>query len=90
MRVTIAGPNLPRPLADRGDMHVHAAGCRDLSRYPTERHTGEKGWTIEVAGLRELTLEVYGDQIAESDDPTDWQSYLEWMYVAPCVRFGAE
>lgn len=88
MAVTISGPNLPRPLCDKGDMHVHAAGCADLRKYPTERHTGEKGWTITVASVREVVENVYGDQIRESG--STWQDYVGDFYWAPCTSKLAE
>ncbi len=86
MNLTIAGPNLPHPLDEKGDMHVHAAGCAHLRRYPTERHTGKKGWDLDLASLKDVVETIYGDILAESDDPEDWESYLELLYIAPCVN----
>lgn len=85
MRVTISGPNLPRPLCDKGDMHVHKAGCADLRRYPTERHTGEKGWTIEATSRQGVVEDVYGDQMHDYDPPAPWTDYEGDLYWAPCT-----
>lgn len=86
MRVTICGPNLPRPLCDRGDMHVHQAGCADLRKYPDDDRTrpGQKGWTIEASSVETVVYEVYDNQIEESEGYT-WEDYVDDLYWAPCT-----
>lgn len=81
MRVTILGPNLPRPLCDKGDMHVHAAGCADVRRYPKGADQG--GWEIDADTMQDVVEAVYGDMIDESGRA--WHEYIGDLHWAPCV-----
>lgn len=85
MQVAILGPNLPRPLCDKGDIHAHAAGCADIARrYPAGRDQG--GWVIEAASIQEIIEDVYGDQMHDYDPPAPWSDYEGDVWLAPCVR----
>ena len=85
-RVTILGPNLPRPLCDRGDMHAHAAGCRDIGRYPfDDRARSSRGWTIDAADWRTVVEETYGDQMHDYDPPAPWTDYAHDIARFPCL-----
>lgn len=81
MKITVMGPNLPRPLCDKGDMHVHAAGCADLRRYPKGIDQG--GWTINVEDVRSVVVAVYDNMIDESG--LTWEDYVSDLYWAPCT-----
>lgn len=81
MKVTVSGPNLPRPLADKGTMHVHAAGCADLRKYPKGADQG--GWPLDADSVQYVVENVYGHQIEEAG--ATWQDYVSDFYWAPCV-----
>jgi hypothetical protein len=88
--VTIYGPNLPRPLCDKGTLHVHAAGCRDGRRYP--KGADQAGWTIEAGSLYDIVNDCYPAGEFEWDgivngkvDSDDFHCYLGDIFVAPCV-----
>jgi hypothetical protein len=74
--VTTIGPN------GVAQLEVHAAGCADLNRpkYRRSERTDETTTSLEA-----LTWSWYQDQIAESDDPENWESYAREFKVFPCV-----
>lgn len=84
MKVDIAGPNLPRPLCDKGTLHVHAHGCADLKKSAYAR-AGEP-WTIDAVSRQEVILDIYSNQIDESDSTWDDPAYETDVYFAPCCK----
>jgi hypothetical protein len=86
-RVTIIGPNLPRPLCDKGTFHVHAEGCADIKRYPQPR---DPDWTIEASSIATVVEDIYSDILAENDidgpDHPAWPIYESDVHFAPCVK----
>ena len=85
--VTIHGPNLPRRLADKGTLHVHKVGCRDLvlHRYPTGPDQG--GWKLEASSIADIVEDCYpaSDFCYDPTNPEDVAPYRDDIYVAPCV-----
>jgi hypothetical protein len=85
-RVTIVGPNLPRPLCDKGTFHVHKAGCADLKRGALGRaHAGPSaGFDMLVTDRLQVEADVYDFAPAENEDYTvgDYQSDF---HFAPCL-----
>lgn len=88
MLVTIIGPNLSNQ--SKGQFHVHAAGCSDITRDPrnygyvsAEPHMSVEATTrLEVAGF------VYEDHMAEAEPGSEWEkpeAYLPDFHFAPCV-----
>lgn len=87
MRVTVHGPNLPRHLSDKGTIHVHKDGCRDIKthRYPAGADQG--GYGVDVASIAEIVEDVYpaSDFQYDPDDEAAAAPYRDDIYVAPCV-----
>lgn len=90
-RVTIIGPNLSGKGQAKGQYHVHAEGCADITRdlkgygyVDAEPH-----WSIEAETLEDVVIEVYSDIIAENEgdehgrDEVD--AYFGEFHFAPCV-----
>jgi hypothetical protein len=89
MKITVMGPNLPRPLCDLGTMHAHAHGCRDLARYPHGADQG--GWTIDAATIRDIVEDIYPpDQFAYDPASAEYETYRQDVHVAPCVQLPEE
>jgi len=89
VKVIVIGPNLPRPLCDKGTMHVHKEGCADMQRGQL-RHAvsaDQGGWAIDVDSVAEIIEACY----PSSDfcyDPTVWAEYEGYrsdVHIAPCV-----
>lgn len=87
MQVTIIGPNLYDQ--SLGSFHVHAAGCRDITRDP--KHYGyyesQGGHNMDLdADSAEAVVEfVYGDQMAENPGSTV-ADYMPDFHFAPCCK----
>lgn len=83
--VTVCGPNL----RTQGEaFHVHAAGCKDLGNYGRGRKLGgdDKGFTMTVADLAEITTDVYPPGDFDYDETSDeLDSYSTDFKVFPCV-----
>ena len=84
--VTIIGPNLPRPLCDKGTFHVHRAGCADIKRI-TGRYGLDLPWTIEVASILDVVGAVYDPSNFDYDlsDPEDRSPYETDIHFLPCT-----
>jgi phenylpyruvate tautomerase PptA (4-oxalocrotonate tautomerase family) len=71
-----------------GDFRVHAAGCKDVPKDLAKSDyskAAEATWANEDEAVREL----WSDQIAESDDPTDLSSYFGATEFLPCCKLTA-
>ena len=87
-RLTICGPNLNRKAQEKGNLHVHRAGCADLRHYGFgTRNGGEEPWTIEVEDEHELNEVLYGDFASDEGQTAD--EYVEQFgtdhHTFPCV-----
>ena len=88
MQVTVIGPNLPSRLANRGSMHVHKAGCRDIA---IEHYPMENADTMEAANVAEIVESIYpaSDFCYDPENPAEYAPYRDDIYVAPCVTIPA-
>lgn len=95
-KLTIVGPNLPDQ--SKGNLHVHAADCKDLTRGQYRQVSAHEKHTEEHDSLRSVVdsfygpdagsfyVETYGDNV-----PVDvWREYLGDFYIAPCVDLPDE
>lgn len=87
MDVRICGPNLSSAAQQKGDLHVHRAGCKDLLHYGPGRRfgggvPGNRETLIKGATIRGIVEFCYSDQIAESGD--SWDDYVSSFWFAPC------
>ena len=87
MRVTIIGPNLPRPECDQGTLHVHAEGCRDIKARRGYRLVAPH-WTIDAASVLDVVGAIYDPSNFEYDldDPESRSPYETDVHFAPCTR----
>lgn len=81
MQVSVHGPNLPRPLSDKGTFHVHRAGCADTRKGVYLR--SEPPWTAEVDSVQQVVEDIYSDIIDESGG--SWEDYAHDVVVYPCL-----
>lgn len=86
MKVTIIGPNLSDQ--SKGQMHVHAAGCKDIDRDP--KHYGYASaaphMEVEANSVQDVCEFVYADHMDENPDGpySVWQGYVDEFHFAPC------
>lgn len=85
MRVSILGPNLPRPFSDKGTFHIHAEGCRDIARYRIREGSDQGGWTMDASSIEDIVEEVYGDVMGDYTPRAPWDEYESDFHFAPCV-----
>lgn len=85
-QVTIIGPNLYKQ--EKGQFHVHAAGCGDIARDPKRYGYAGAGphMTCEAASQVEVAEFIYSDIMEENGDETG-ESYVDEFHFAPCVEF---
>jgi hypothetical protein len=89
-RLTLVGPNLPRPLCDRGTFHVHEAGCRDLHRGMLGACiNGVNEYTANFRSRLEVESFVYDFAPEENEDYT-LGDYQYDFHFAPCVTIPVE
>lgn len=87
MKVTVIGPNLLKQ--DKGQFHVHAAGCRDISADPQRNGYRQAAPHMEVDAESRLDVAgfVYEDHMNEAEEGTPWtepEAYLSDFHFAPC------
>lgn len=80
MQVTIMGPNLR---TQDEAMHVHKAGCADLTRSPVYR--GHEGWTITATSAQAVVWDIYDPSNFCYDAETEWEEYASDVKFFPCV-----
>jgi len=92
MQIEIVGPNLPRPLNEQGEMHVHQAGCAHLKRRPLSQC--RDGIIQELGSVQAVVESCYGPEagsfyaengIPEEDWGTAWREYVGEFHFAPCT-----
>lgn len=85
MKVVIIGPNLFKQ--DKGQFHVHAAGCGDIARDPKRYGYVEAAphMPCDVATKAAAAEYVYCDIIAERGGDETGLDYLDEFHFAPCV-----
>lgn len=81
MEVTVMGPNLR---TQDEQIHVHRAGCADLTRSPMYR--GHQGWTIDAASCQEVVTSVYDPGDFAYDAEIEWEDYAGDLKFFPCVK----
>lgn len=88
--VTILGPNMGRPLCDKGDLHVHRTGCADIKR----QYGGVARYNEEHADKRSVVDSMYGPEAGSfyeeagcENESTAWQQYEGEFWFAPCVSY---
>lgn len=84
MLVHIIGPNLPDQT--KGDFHVHAKGCADVTRnrdYQAPDFDQDREMTWDVASQLDAATMVYGDQIAERSMTAE--DGVHDMHFFPCT-----
>jgi len=84
--VTVIGPNLMTKDAERGEMHVHAAGCRDIARTEKRNQLG-KSYSHDLIGAaskEQVADWIYCDHIDEGSMTLD--DAMDQLYFAPCVK----
>jgi len=93
MDLTILGPNLGRPLCDKGETHVHHADCRDLRK---REYFGVLSSFERHDSVRSVVESYYGPQAGsfyyERDwdtpdgqpPPNAWEDYASEFWFAPC------
>jgi hypothetical protein len=90
-RITICGPNLNDQ--NKGQFHVHAAGCGDLKHYGPGRKLGgeDGGWEIEVDSRLDASAAVYADHLsdhglstADAEGTAMLRDWLSDFHFAPC------
>lgn len=89
MHVTILGPNLPSHLSDKGELHVHAAGCGDIARrYPRRFDTDPHTWSFDADTVDDVVEEIYPPDNFNYDpnDPADRAQYDSDVWFAPCCH----
>lgn len=87
MEITIVGPNLPRKLAAKGTFHVHAAGCRDLDKYPVDGAGDTWREHASVSTRVQAAAVIYPPDEFQWDinDEADAAAYVGDIWFAPCV-----
>lgn len=90
-KVTVLGPNLPRPLCDKGTLHVHAADCADIKRRYS-RVIERDGWDLEISSVREVIYDIYPPESFDydGDDASEYSGYRSDVAVFPCVTVPEE
>lgn len=89
-RVTIIGPNLHNQ--SKGQFHVHAEGCLDVTRDPHRYgyRYAEPHMIAEVESKEQVVTFVYDDIMAEHEgDGSKWatpEAYFDEFNFAPCVK----
>lgn len=95
MKVRVCGPNLRDQ--SKGQFHVHADGCADLSKYGPGRknggdRNGEDEMVLDANSKLRVAEWVYDDCAC---DENEWNSEGYWEYLkyavqdfhfAPCVK----
>jgi hypothetical protein len=96
MKVRVCGPNLSSVAQQRAQFHVHADGCRDLSKYGPFKVMGgdlpgAQEYLLDVSSQMEVVHDVYSDQIDEN--VSDEQSrddiaadYISDFWFAACCK----
>lgn len=87
-KVIIAGPNLRDQ--SKGTFHVHAPGCRDLTRVARKEPEYKNATVEDVASRQEIVELLYEDQMDEWErahpgDTLDWREYDD-IYLFPCCE----
>ena len=82
MKVSVLGPNG----INDATFHVHAEGCRDISRYGRI----ERPWSFEAESVQHATEVLYSDFIgsdetAHDGEYTTWEDYVSEVRFFPCV-----
>jgi len=83
--VTIVGPNLRDQ--SKGTFHVHAEGCRDLTRLARSEPEVRNGWTIRADSIRDIVEAVYDPDCFQYDPASEeeYAPYVQDFHFAPCV-----
>lgn len=84
VHVHVIGPNLPDQ--SKGQFHVHAKDCADVTRsrdYRSKEFAHDRSHTIEVKSLAEVSAYVYADQIGQGEMTAE--GGVSDIYVFPCV-----
>lgn len=84
MLVHIIGPNLRDQ--SKGDFHVHAQGCADVTRNPEYQapdYDSDRKVVYGVDSQRDVSEFIYSDMIGEGS--MTWQDGLGTFHLFPCV-----
>jgi hypothetical protein len=96
MKVRVCGPNLSSVAQKRATFHVHADGCRDLSKYGPYKvmggdRPGDEETLLDVDSQLEAVHIVYSDQIDEAVNDIRGQTrddiasdYISDFWFASC------
>jgi len=85
MRVTICGPNLNDQ--SKGQFHIHAEGCADLTRKLSREPEYRYGWTIDADTRDQVGDEIYADHIEEgSMNPGEGTSDCNFFPCCAALR----
>jgi len=99
--LTILGPNLRRPLCDKGEIHIHAAGCADLKRGGYQHVHSSDQCDEEHDSIKSVVESFFGpaaggfyEESGCYETPEQyaaaWKDYLGEFYFAPCVHLPDE
>lgn len=83
-----AGVNVTCFNNGHGGIHVHKTGCRDIKQ---QQEPGASVWKLQVASLREIVADTYGNGDFEDwDEGRRWGDWLSEFDVASCIRLPNE
>lgn len=82
MKVSVLGPNG----IDDATFHVHADGCRDISRYGRV----ERPWVFDAKSVQHAAEVIFSDFIGTEETftgerHTTWEDYVSEIRFFPCV-----
>lgn len=82
MKVSVLGPNG----INDATFHVHAEGCRDITRYGRL----EREWSFDAESVRHTTEVLFSDFIGTEETftagrYTTWEDYVHEIRFFPCV-----
>lgn len=80
MRVSICGPNLRDQ--SKGQFHVHAANCTDLTRNIRREPEYRNGWEMDAASRVEVCDAIYPPEDFECESG----DYLDDLHFFPCTK----
>lgn len=82
MKVSVLGPNG----INDATFHVHAEGCRDITRYGRL----EREWSFDADSVQHTTEVLFSDFIGTEETftagrYTTWEDYVHEIRFFPCV-----
>ena len=86
IKVAVFGPNLSMQAQDKGNVHVHAAGCADCNHYGRgKRFGGGRSIMLEVKSARQVVEFMYADHL---EDDASYAACRAEVWFAPCVALA--